>query len=150
MDLLSLDHDVVLRPCYFKGWSPDLLRPAGVSNRKAQYILGCADAFHAGSLDQTRLEVMTDEQVISTLTALKGVGEWSAHMLMMFSLRRDDVLPHGDLGVRKGAAKLIGKSGLPSRNELEEIFEPFRPYRSYASYFMWRLAGTVLVKNGDS
>ncbi len=83
---------------------------------------------------------MEDAQVVETLTELDGIGEWTAHMLLIFSLGRADVLPLGDYGIRKGAQRLYELSELPRGAELERIAEPWRPYRSVASWYLWRIA----------
>jgi len=77
---------------------------------------------------------------------VRGVGEWTAHMLLMFSLERPDVLPVGDYGVRKGVQALYGLADLPRRGEIEAIAEPWRPYRSIASWYLWRSLDAVTPK----
>jgi 3-methyladenine DNA glycosylase/8-oxoguanine DNA glycosylase len=77
------------------------------------------------------------------VTEIHGIGEWTAHMLLMFSLGRPDVLPVGDYGVRKGAMQLYGLRDLPKPRELEALGEPWRPYRSIASWYLWRVVDTV-------
>lgn len=76
---------------------------------------------------------------MSALTAVKGIGVWSVHMFMIFALHRPDVLPVGDLGVRKGFFKLYGLKALPTPTEMEQLSGPWRPYRSLGSWYMWRL-----------
>jgi 3-methyladenine DNA glycosylase/8-oxoguanine DNA glycosylase len=80
--------------------------------------------------------------VVEALTRLRGVGEWTAHMVLMSSLGRPDVLPVGDYGVRKGVAALYRLRDLPKRAELEEIAAPWRPWRSVASWYVWRSLDT--------
>jgi 3-methyladenine DNA glycosylase/8-oxoguanine DNA glycosylase len=89
------------------------------------------------------LRAMDDDAVIAAVTQIHGIGEWTAHMLLMFSLGRPDVLPVGDYGVRKGAMQLYGLRDLPKPKELEALAEPWRPYRSVASWYLWRVVDTI-------
>ena len=118
---------------------PAQLRAAGLSRQKIGSVRGVARAFADGTLCSRRLRRMDDDAVIEAVTQVKGIGEWTAHMLLMFSLGRLDVLPVGDYGVRKGARDLYGLEDLPSRAELEELGERWRPYRSVASWYLWRV-----------
>jgi DNA-3-methyladenine glycosylase II len=117
---------------------PDLRR-VGLSRQKADTIRSVARAFAQGNLDNRALRRMSDDEVVAAVTRIKGIGEWTAHMLLMFSLGSPDVLPVGDYGVRKGAMGLYGLDALPNRRELEFIAEPWRPYRSVASWYLWRV-----------
>lgn len=92
-----------------------------------------------GTLSDTSILEMNDEELLTALTAVKGIGVWSVHMFMIFSLRRPDVLPVGDLGVRKGVKLLYGLKELPGPMQMEQICEKWRPYRSVGSWYMWRL-----------
>ena len=82
---------------------------------------------------------MSDEAIIDALTEIKGVGVWTAHMILMSSLGRPDILPVGDYGIRKGAPQLYGLAELPKPAELEAIAVPWRPYASVASWYLWRV-----------
>jgi DNA-3-methyladenine glycosylase II len=86
---------------------------------------------------------MEDAAVVEAVTEIRGIGEWTAHMMLMFSLGRPDVLPVGDYGVRKGAMLLYGLADLPKPKELEALAEPWRPYRSIASWYLWRATETI-------
>jgi 3-methyladenine DNA glycosylase/8-oxoguanine DNA glycosylase len=97
-----------------------------------------AGAFADGTLNARRLGRMEDAAVVEAVTRIKGIGEWTAHMLLMFSLGSPDVLPVGDYGVRKGAMVLYELPALPNRAELERLAEPWRPYRSVGSWYLWR------------
>jgi DNA-3-methyladenine glycosylase II len=90
-------------------------------------------------LDPRRLARLDDDGVVEAVTTVRGVGPWTAHMLLMFSLGRPDVLPVGDYGVRKGAMTLYGLAALPRPAELQVIAEPWRPWRSVASWYLWRV-----------
>jgi DNA-3-methyladenine glycosylase II len=82
--------------------------------------------------------VLSDEEVIERLTAVKGIGEWTAHMFLIFALRRTDVLPTGDLGVRAAIRKAYGMADLPRPAEIETLAERWRPYCSVATWYLWR------------
>ena len=118
--------------------SDGTLRGVGLSGRKIATIRAVAEAFADGGLSGRRLARMDDDAVIAALTKIKGIGEWTGHMLLMHALRRPDVLPVGDYGVRKGAASLYGLAQLPGRAELEALGEPWRPYRTVATWYLWR------------
>lgn len=119
--------------------SPQQLRQAGVSGRKAGYLHDLAKNYRSGSLSDESILEMEDEALLSALTRVKGIGVWSVHMFMMFSLHRPDVLPVGDLGVRKGVQAMHELKELPKRLEMEGLCEKWRPYRSVGSWYMWRL-----------
>jgi len=114
------------------------LREAGLSRQKAACVRGVAEAFAERRLDARRLRRLGDEAVVEALTQLRGVGEWTAHMLLISSFGRPDVLPVGDYGVRKAAMLLYDLAALPKPPELEAIGEAWRPYRSVASWYLWR------------
>ena len=114
------------------------LRALGLSRQKAAAFRAVAAAFADGTLTNRKLGRMDDADVVEAVTRIKGIGEWTAHMLLMFSLGSLDVLPVGDYGVRKGAQQLYGLSALPARKELEVLGERWRPYRSVASWYLWR------------
>ena len=114
------------------------LRGAGLSGRKAATLRAVARAFEEGRLSTRKLGRLDDDGVIEAVTEIKGVGEWTAQMLLIFTLGRPDVLPVGDYGVRKAAMSLYGLEELPQRAELETLGEPWRPYRTVASWYLWR------------
>jgi len=119
--------------------TPDAeLRAAGLSGRKAATLKAVARAFDDRRLSNRRLHAMEASEVVEAVTQIKGIGEWTAHMLLMFSLGHPDVLPVGDYGVRKGAMSLYDLPELPKPPELEAVAEPWRPYRSVASWYLWR------------
>ncbi|MFL5862642.1 MAG: DNA-3-methyladenine glycosylase family protein, partial [Solirubrobacteraceae bacterium] len=92
-----------------------------------------------------KLGRLDDEEVIAHLTAVSGIGLWSAHMFLMFHLQRPDVLPVGDLGIHKGFQRAYGLTELPAAPEMEQIAQPWRPYRSVACLFLWRLLSATPV-----
>lgn len=117
---------------------PDALRGAGLSRAKAAYLRDLAAHVEDGSLHLDRLTEMPDEDVIAELTAVKGLGTWTAQMFLMFHLRRPDVLPVGDLGIRRAAMLAYGLDEMPGPSELEPIAEPWRPHRTLACLYLWR------------
>jgi len=118
---------------------PDELRTAaGLSHAKVRYLRSLAEHVLDGSLKLDRLPELPDEEVSAELTAVKGIGEWSAHMFLMFHLRRPDVLPVGDLGIRRAVQVRYGLPELPTPVELTNIAEPWRPHRTLACIYLWR------------
>jgi DNA-3-methyladenine glycosylase II len=91
----------------------------------------------SGELELDRLDDLPDEEVIAELVAVKGIGEWSAHMFLMFQLRRPDVLATGDLGIRRAVERAYGLPDLPSADELRALAEPWRPHRTAACMLLW-------------
>ncbi len=118
--------------------APEQLRSVGLSRQKVASLQAIAEAFDRGALENRKLRRMDEGAVIESVTQVRGVGEWTAHMLLMFSLGHADILPVGDYGVRKGAQSLYGLEELPGRRDLEVLAEPWRPYRSVASWYLWR------------
>jgi DNA-3-methyladenine glycosylase II len=117
---------------------PDELRvAAGLSHAKVSYLRSLAEHVAAGELEIDRLTELSDAEVIAELTAVKGIGEWSAHIFLMFTLGRPDVLAVGDLGIRRAAERAYGLAELPSAAELTELAEPWRPYRTAACLVLW-------------
>ena len=118
---------------------PDELRAAaGLSRAKVGFLRSLAEHVRDGSLDLGRLDELPDEDAIAELVAVKGLGVWTAHMFLMFHLQRPDVLPVGDLGIRRAIMVRYGLPELPSPSEMEEIAAPWRPYRTLASLYLWR------------
>ncbi len=118
---------------------PDRLAEAGVSRTKIEYLRSVAEAFETGdpALTQEALADRDDEAVVEALTRIHGVGEWTARMYLIFALGRENVLPLGDLAVRKGIEALYADGDDLSRAEMREIAEAWRPYRSYGTRYVW-------------
>ena len=115
------------------------VRGAGLSGAKLAALRDLGKKTLAGELPTVgRLRAMSDDAIVESLTAVRGIGPWTVHMLLMFRLGRADVLPTADYGVRKGFAKTYGKRELPDARALEKHAEKWRPWRSVASWFMWR------------
>ncbi len=114
------------------------MRALGLSNQKATYIRDLAERTKSGEVDFAALPGMSDEQVIESLTRVKGIGVWTAQMFLIFGLKRLDVLPVGDLGVRSAIKKAYGLEELPKPVDMEELARAWRPYCSVASWYLWR------------
>ena len=117
--------------------NPDDIRAAGLSRPKINYLRDLAQHVEDGELELEWLEELPDEEVIEQLTAVKGIGEWSAHMFLMFHLGRPDVLPVGDQGIRRAVQVQYGLRKLPDPKRLEKIARPWRPYRTLACLYLW-------------
>jgi len=140
------------------------LRSVGLSKQKSSYLFDMSERAHRGELDFSRLSEMSDDEVIEHLTQVKGVGVWTAHMFLMFTLRRPNILPIGDFGVRMAMykhylEKRAGKNGsrpasiekkakktkpkkvkivLPTPDQMQKIAKPWEPYRSIACWYLWQ------------
>jgi len=117
---------------------PAKLRKVGLSRQKSAYIADLARHTHAGSVVFDTIHQLSDDQVIEHLTAVKGIGVWTAHMFLIFALRRVDILPTGDLGVRMAIRKAYALPELPTKAEIEDLARAWRPYCSVASWYLWR------------
>lgn len=116
------------------------IRSAGLSEAKTAAILDLAEKTLARKVpDRKAAETLTDEALIEAYSQIRGVGPWTAQMLLIFTLRRQDVLPTGDYGVRKGLAILYGLSTMPTPKELSLLGAKWAPYRSVASWYLWRV-----------
>jgi DNA-3-methyladenine glycosylase II len=118
--------------------SDDQLRSVGLSKQKSTYLKDLAAKTASGTLDFSRLPDLSDEEAIKHLTQVKGIGVWTAHMFLMFSLRRPNVLPTGDYGVQVAVKKHYKKRKLPKPKDMEKIARAWEPYRSVACWYMWR------------
>ncbi len=117
----------------------DALRAAGISRPKIAYLRDLASRVVDGRLDLEALETQSDDDVIAAITAVKGMGRWSAEMFLMFRLNRPDIFPVGDLGIVKGVQKLFGMKRRPKPRTMERLAESWRPYRSVAAWYLWRI-----------
>ena len=127
-----------LTPTSILALSPVAMRALGLSTRKVEYIRDLAQHAQSGSLDFAALPSMEDQAVIDSLTQIKGIGVWTAHMFLLFALRRPDVLAVGDLGIRSAIRKAYALPDLPSPAEVERYAENWRPYCSVACWYLWR------------
>ena len=117
----------------------DELRTAGLSGAKANYVRDLAKHVVDGNIDFTKLNMLSNVEIVGELTAVKGIGEWTAHMFLIFCMGRLDVLPTGDLGIRNGVQKLYQLENLPSPQKVSQIAADnnWHPYESVASWYIW-------------
>ena len=114
------------------------MRGVGLSRQKTAYLRDLSEKTRAGLLEFERMPEMTEEDVIAHLTQVKGVGVWTAHMFLMFTLRRPDILPTGDYGVQAAIKKHYKKRKWPKPDVMHKIAKPWVPYRSVACWYLWR------------
>jgi DNA-3-methyladenine glycosylase II len=114
------------------------MRAVGLSNQKLTYIRDLAKKTKSGQVNFAMLPQLSDEEVIAQLTQIKGIGVWTAHMFLIFALRRENVLPTGDLGVRAAMRKAYGMKVLPKPITMQRLAKSWHPYCSIASWYMWR------------
>jgi len=136
--LLDLLPERELTPASILALTVEQMRGAGLSGQKTAYIRDLAERTFSGEIDFTLLPAMSDDEVIETLTRVKGVGVWTAHMFLIFALQRPDVLPVGDLGVRTAIRKAYRMRALPKPARIEKIARTWRPWCSVASWYLWR------------
>jgi DNA-3-methyladenine glycosylase II len=127
-----------IRPEGILRLTDEQMRSVGLSKQKSAYLKDLASKTAAGVLEFARLPELSDEEVIQHLTQIKGIGVWTAHMFLMFSLRRPNVLPTGDYGVQMAVKKHYRKRKLPKPKDMEKIAKAWEPYRSVACWYMWR------------
>ena len=118
--------------------SEEQMRAVGLSKQKLSYLRDLAAKTQAGELNFLKLPDLPDEEVIKHLTQVNGIGVWTAHMFLMFSLRRTDVLPTGDLGIQMAVKKHYRKRKLPKPKDMEKIAKCWSPYRTVACWYLWR------------
>jgi DNA-3-methyladenine glycosylase II len=116
---------------------PEEIRSAGLSKAKVVYLRDLAQHVEDGTLELERLPDLPDEEVTEQLTAIKGLGPWTADMFLMFHLRRPDILPVGDLGIRRAVQVEYRMRKLPDAKRLEKVARPWRPHRTLACLFLW-------------
>ncbi len=125
----------------------EALRAVGLSTPKARYVRNLVEQISSGQLNMAQLSELDDETVIQQLVAVKGIGRWTAEMILIFSLARPDVLPVDDLGFVEGVREAYGLASRPTRKELLERGELWRPYRTFATWYMWRIRRMRLTNN---
>ena len=118
----------------------DEMRKAGLSFQKINYVRNLADYFENNSLQKNNVEKMTEEEISKELIQIKGIGQWTVDMFLMFTLNRTDILPYKDLGIQKGIMKILNMKNLPSKNEMEICSRKWKPYRTIACWYLWRIA----------
>ena len=117
----------------------DEMRKAGLSFRKIDYVRNMANYFENNSFYKKDVERMTDEEISKELIQIKGIGQWTVDMFLMFTLNRADILPYKDLGIQKGIMKILNMKNLPSKKEMEICSRKWRPYRTIACWYLWRM-----------
>jgi DNA-3-methyladenine glycosylase II len=119
------------------------LRAIGFSYAKGRYVQDLAQHIIDGNVKFDKLDSLSNEEVITELTAVKGIGEWTAHMFLMFCMARSDILPVGDLGIRNSMRALYGLEHAPSPDEIRDIAKKYdwQPYESVASWYVWQSLG---------
>jgi len=120
--------------------SDEAMRAAGLSMAKVRAIKAFALAVERKELTLLKLATSTDEEVIVELTKVKGIGPWTAEMVLMFSLARPDIFSRGDLGLRKGMMELYGLRKLPSDRRFQKLLDAWSPYRTYAARILWKIS----------
>lgn len=127
-------------PILLLDMSDHKLRAAGLSPQKIGYARDLALKYSDGSIDEKLFPKMSSQEVINHLVQVKGIGTWTAQMLLIFTLHRKDILPVGDLGVQKGFKIVYGLRALPDEKRMEKIAKPWRSHATVASWYMWRVA----------
>jgi DNA-3-methyladenine glycosylase II len=140
---LAIFGDRIPEPKELLATSPEQLRAAGISRQKAGYLHSLAERAAAGGLDDGRLRRASDDETIEHVTQIKGVGRWTADMLLMFCLGRPDVLPVGDLGVQRAMKEAYQLDSLPDPPRMLAIADSWRPYRSAGAWYLWRSADII-------
>ncbi|WP_293231613.1 DNA-3-methyladenine glycosylase 2 family protein [Paludibacterium sp.] len=125
--------------------TPEALRQAGLSQRKVEYTRDLALHFADGHLDAAHLARLDDEDVIAALTAVRGIGRWTAEMFLIFNLLRPDVWPVDDIGLQKAVARCYGHEAVPKPAELKRLGDVWRPWRTVATWYLWRSLDPVEV-----
>ena len=123
--------------------APEELQKIGVSRQKATYLYALADAYCRDESRFERFHALSDNDITQYLVSIKGIGEWTVHMFLLFYLGREDILPTGDLGVRKGMMKVYDLPELPQSSTMTRIAAPWQPYRSFGTLLMWRALDSI-------
>ena len=124
----------------------DDMRKAGLSFQKINYVRNLADYFENNSLKKKDFEIMTNEEISRELIQIKGIGQWTVDMFLIFTLNRADILPYGDLGIQKGIMKILNTEILPSKKEMENCSKKWKPFRTIACWYLWRIADDKFAK----
>jgi DNA-3-methyladenine glycosylase II len=119
--------------------SIETLRSSGLSYQKVNYIRDLSEKWQDGTMNLTDIDSMTDEEISSELIKVKGIGQWTADMFLMFTLGRPDVFPFGDLGIQKGVMIITNMNRLPTQKEMERKTKKWQPYRTVAAWYLWKL-----------
>ena len=131
--------DIYPKPKDILAVSIETLRSSGLSYQKVNYIRDLSEKWQDGTMNLTDIDSMTDEEISSELIKVKGIGQWTADMFLMFTLGRPDVFPFGDLGIQKGVMILTNMNRLPTQKEMERKTKKWQPYRTVAAWYLWKL-----------
>ena len=131
--------DIYPEPKDILAVSIETLRSSGLSYQKVNYIRDLSEKWQDGTMNLTDIDSMTDEEISSELIKVKGIGQWTADMFLMFTLGRPDVFPFGDLGIQKGVMILTNMNRLPTQKEMERKTKKWHPYRTVAAWYLWKL-----------
>ena len=131
--------DIYPEPKDILAVSIETLRSSGLSYQKVNYIRDLSEKWQDGTMNLTDIDSMTDEEISSELIKVKGIGQWTADMFLMFTLGRPDVFPFGDLGIQKGVMIITNMNRLPTQKEMERKTKKWQPYRTVASWYLWKL-----------
>ena len=143
MQRFPTPHEILVMP-------EEKMRSAGLSAQKVSYLKDLALKFSDGTIDESLLENMSSENIVTHLTKVKGIGVWTVHMFLIFSLNRPDVLPTGDLGIRKGFQVLYKMRSLPTPAQMEKRAKGWREHASVASWYLWRIADEAAERRKKS
>jgi DNA-3-methyladenine glycosylase II len=135
-----------MAPAEVLACAPDVLRGCGLSARKVEYIGDLARHFSTGQIHVDRWASMSDAEIIAELTAVRGIGVWTAEMFLIFNQLRPDVFPLDDIGLQKAVARHYFDGERPARRELVRVGEGWRPWRSVATWYLWRSLDPVPVE----
>ncbi len=136
---VALFNDQLITPQTLLTLPDEAIRNAGTSNSKVRYLKNWAESVTTGLVELEKLSEMSEEEIIETLTQVKGIGRWTAEMFLMFSLGREDVFSHGDLGLRNAIKRWYPELGPDfTKDQIEELTLKWSPYRTYASKALWR------------
>ena len=117
----------------------DDMRGAGLSFQKISYVKNLSKFFGDNTFHKKDVERMTDEEISIELTQIKGIGQWTVDMFLMFTLNRPDIMPYTDLGIQKGFKQIFNMDNLPSKKEMETHSKKWKPYRTLACWYLWRV-----------
>jgi len=127
-----------LTPSNLLATAEDELRAVGISRPKIRYLRDAASKIAAGLPSVTELAALSDGEIVQILTAIAGIGRWSAEMLLIFRLYRPNVWPSSDLGIRRAVSRLLGRDKVDSPQEVEGVGDRWQPYRTVAAWYLWR------------
>ena len=139
-------HDNIIDPQRVYQTPLQTLKSIGLSERKATYIQGLSYKWSSDEIKWSRFAYMSDEEISLVLKTVRGIGQWTVDMFLIFSLKRPDVFPTGDLGIRKGLHILCHLNDLPASDEMLKIAEKWRPFRSLATLYLWKIADNNISK----